>query len=128
MTAGEPTFDTFWRHAQELRAMHRELRSRQGEDPAEIIGAEDGEPTVLELAVEIALDDAERHGELSVALARARELPDARGRGSAIEQAWAMAGEAIVWEAGHRVAPVVRAALERRGVARGVVGGESARS
>lgn len=115
---GAPSFETFWRHAHELRAMHRELRSRHGDDPAEIIGAEANEPSVLELAIEIALHDSEQNGELASALARARALPDARSRGDAVDQAWAMAGEAIVWEAGPRVAPTVRRALERRGVAR----------
>lgn len=98
--------------------MHRELRSRQGDDPAEIIGAEVDELSVLELAVEVAFDDLERNGELGEALAKARGLQDARARGDAIDHAWAMAGESIVWLAGQRVAPTVRAALKRRGVAR----------
>lgn len=96
--------------------MQRELRSRQGEDPADIIEAESRLPGVLEIAVELALDDAERNGELSLALARANEVQDARARLEAIDHAWEMAGEAIVWEAGRTVVPTVRAALERRGV------------
>ncbi|GGA60549.1 hypothetical protein GCM10011490_08380 [Pseudoclavibacter endophyticus] len=116
-TGGEsPSFATFHRHAGELRDMQRELLSRQGEDPADIIEAEASLPTVLEIAIELALDDAQRHGDLSVALAHAAMVPDVYGRGVAIAQAWAMAGEAIVWEAGQRAAPIVRAALERRGV------------
>ncbi|MGO2112898.1 MAG: hypothetical protein ACTH31_14935 [Pseudoclavibacter sp.] len=111
-----PSFATFRAHADELRSMQRELRSRQGEDPADIIEAESRLPGVLEIAVELALDDAERNGELSLALARANEVQDARARLEAIDHAWEMAGEAIVWEAGRTVVPTVRAALERRGV------------
>lgn len=111
-----PSFDVFHRHATELRAMQRELLSRQGEDPAAIIEAEGELPSVLEIAVELALDDAQRHGELAVALRRAASMPDARSRGDAIVHAWNMAGEAIVWVAGRRAEPTVRAALHRRGV------------
>lgn len=111
-----PLFDDFYRHAKQLRDMQRELLSRQGEDPASIIEAEGELPSVLEIAVELALDDAHRHGELAVALGRAAGLDDARRRGDAIVHAWNMAGEAIVWEAGQRAAPTVHAALRRRGV------------
>lgn len=113
---GTPSFDVFHRHATELRSMQRELLSRQGEDPASIIEAEGDLPSVLDIAVELALDDAHRHGELATALGRAAELPDAQRRSDAIVDAWNMAGEAIVWEAGQRAAPTVRAALRRRGV------------
>lgn len=111
-----PTFDAFMRHARELRTMQRELRSREGADPAEIIESEAALPSVLEIAVELTLDDASRHGELSIALARAGAIPDARERDDAIAHAWAMAGETIVWESGRSAAVAVRDALRRRGL------------
>jgi len=113
----DTSFEAFHRHARELREMKREMRSREGYDPAEILEAELHEPSVLDVAVELALDDAERDGDLSHALERARRLHDPVERADAVKHAWHMAGEAIMWEGGYdTIAPLARA-LERRGMA-----------